>query len=70
MVVSTQASLPAQKSMHTVSRLEPPTVCISRSRRWMYFTGMVDTCSRTLAAAVTPSEKAMIPTPCSTTPVW
>ena len=25
MVVSTQASLPAQKSMHTVSRLDPPT---------------------------------------------
>ena len=56
MVVSTQASLPAQKSMQTVSRLEPPTAWMSCSKRFMYFTGMVDTFSSTLAAAVTPSE--------------
>ena len=57
-MVSTQASFPEQKSMHTVSPLEAPTVCISRSKRCMYFTGMTETCSSTLAAAVTPSEKA------------
>ena len=69
MVVSTQASLPVQKSMHTVSRLAPPTVRMSCSRRRMYLTGMEDTSSRTLDAAVTPSEKAITPTPFSTIPI-
>ena len=67
MVLSTQASFPAQKSMHTVFLPLPSTACISRSSRWMYFTGMADTCSSTLAAAVTPSKNAMTPTPFSTT---
>ena len=67
MVVSTHASLPEQKSMHTVSRSDPPTVCMSCSRRCMYFTGMADACSSALAAAVTPSKKATTPTPFSTT---
>ena len=70
MVVRTQASLPVQKSMHTVSRPEPPRPCRSRSRRWMYFTGMVEACSSTPATADTPSVKATMPTPFSTTPVW
>ena len=46
------------KSIHTVSRLEPPSACISCSRRCMYLIGMVDACSNTLATAVTPSKKA------------
>ena len=69
MVVSTHASFPVQKSMHTVSRLPPPTCCMSFSSRRIYFTGIVDTHSSTLAAAVTPSEKATTPTPFSTMPV-
>ena len=52
--------------MHTVSRLAPPTVCISCSMRRMYLTGMEDTSSSTLDAAATPSEKAITATPFST----
>jgi hypothetical protein len=41
--------------------------CMSCSKRRMYFTGVADTFSKTLAAASTPSVKAITPTPCSTT---
>ena len=64
-------SNPGQFEQHVeeLEKLFPqaPTALTSCCKRWIYFTGILETCSNTLAAAFTPSQKATTPTPFSTT---
>ena len=68
-VVSTHASLPEQKSRHTVLLSEAPTLLISDSSLPMYFTGIVEASSSTLVTTFKLPSMAITATPLSTATV-